>query len=62
MKGSGSIQRADHLGNIAAECGRIPNGEILRWAMQLLSVTVQRGTHLTNRPSCDLLVDVPPQY
>ena len=31
------------LGNIAAESGRIPKGAFVRCAMQLLSVTVQRG-------------------
>ena len=31
------------LGDIAAENGRIPKGAFVRWAMQLLSVTVQRG-------------------
>ena len=33
----------NRLGDIAAESGRIPKGEFLRWAMQLLSVTVQRS-------------------
>ena len=33
----------NRLGDIAAEGGRIPKGEFVRWAMQLLSVTVQRG-------------------
>ena len=31
------------LGDIAAESGRIPKGACVHWAMQLLSVTVQRG-------------------
>ena len=30
------------LGDIAAESGRIPKGAFVRWAMQLLSVTVQQ--------------------
>ena len=33
---------AERLGDIAAESGRIPKGAFVRWAMQLLSVTVQR--------------------
>ena len=33
----------NRLGDIAAESGRIPKGAFVRWAMQLLSVTVQRG-------------------
>ena len=32
----------NRLGDIAAESGRIPKGALVRWAMQLLSVTVQR--------------------
>ena len=31
------------LGDSAAESGRVPKGIFVRWAMQLLSVTVQRG-------------------
>ena len=31
------------LGDIAAESGRIPQGAFVRWAMQLLSVAVERG-------------------
>ena len=31
------------LGDIAAESGGIPKAAFVRWAMQLLSVTVQRG-------------------
>ena len=34
---------ATRLGAIAAESGRIPKGAAVRWAMQLLSVTSQRG-------------------
>ena len=34
---------AERLGDIAAESGRIPKGAFVRWAMQLLSVKVQRG-------------------
>ena len=33
----------NRLRDNAAESGRIPNGAFVRWAMQLLSVTVQRG-------------------
>ena len=33
----------NRLGDIAAESGRIPKGAFVRWAMQLLSATVQRG-------------------
>ena len=33
----------NRIGDIAAESGRIPKGAFVRWAMQLLSVTVQRG-------------------
>ena len=31
------------LGDIAGESGRMPKGACVCWAMQLLSVTVQRG-------------------
>ena len=34
-----------NLGDIAAESGRISKGAFVRWAMQLLSVTVQRGNY-----------------
>ena len=34
----------NRLGHIAAESGRIPKGALVRWAMQLLLVTVQRGS------------------
>ena len=33
----------NRLGDIAAESGRIPKGAFVPWAMQLLSVTEQRG-------------------
>ena len=33
----------NRLGDIAAESGRFPKDEFVRWTMQLLSVTVQRG-------------------
>ena len=33
----------NRLGDIAAESGRHAKGVIVRWAMQLLSVTMQRG-------------------
>ena len=33
----------NRLGDIAAETGRIPKGALVCWAMQLLSVPVQRG-------------------
>ena len=33
----------NHLGDMAAETRRFPKGAFVRWAMQLLSVTVQRG-------------------
>ena len=33
----------NRLGDIAAERGHIPKGTSVRWAMRLLSVTVQRG-------------------
>lgn len=32
-----------HLGDIVAASGRIPEGVLVRWAMLLLSVTLQRG-------------------
>ena len=37
------VKFVNRLGDIAAESGRIPKGAFVRWAMQLLSVTVQRG-------------------
>ena len=41
--GKEAVTFVNHLGDIAAESGRIPKGAFVRWAMQLLSVTVQRG-------------------
>ena len=38
-----AVKFVNRLGNIAAESGRIPKGAFVRLAMQLLSVTVQRG-------------------
>ena len=37
------LKFVNRLGDIAAESGRIPKGAFVRWAVQLLSVTVQRG-------------------
>ena len=37
------VRFANRLGNIACWIGRIPKGAFVRWAMQLLSETVQRG-------------------
>ena len=41
--GKEAVRFVSRLGDIAAESGRIPKGEFVRWAIQLLSVTVQRG-------------------
>ena len=41
--GKEAVKFVDRLGDIAAKGGRIPTGAFVRWAMQLLSVTVQRG-------------------
>ena len=41
--GKEAVKFMNRLGDIAAESGRIPNGAFVRWAMQMLSVTVQRG-------------------
>ena len=41
--GKEAVKFVNRLGDIAAESGRIPKGAIVRWAMHLLSVTVQRG-------------------
>ena len=43
--GKEAVKFVNRLGDIAAESGRIPKGALIfvRWAMQLLSVTVQRG-------------------
>ena len=37
------VKFVNRLGVIASGIGRIPKGAFMRWAMQLLSVTVQRG-------------------
>ena len=41
--GKEAVKFVNRLGDIAAESGCIPKGAFVRWAMQLLSVTVQRG-------------------
>ena len=41
--GKEAVNFVNRLGDIAAESGRIPKGAFVRWAMQLLSVSVQRG-------------------
>ena len=41
--GKEAVKFVNRLGDIAAESGRIPKGAFVRWTMQLLSVTVQRG-------------------
>ena len=41
--GKEAVKFVNRLGDIAAESGRIPKGAFVRLAMQLLSVTVQRG-------------------
>ena len=41
--GKEAVRFVSRLGDIAAEIGRIPKGALVRWAMQLLSVTVQTG-------------------
>ena len=38
-----AVKFVNRVGDIAAESGRMHKGEFVRWAMQLLSVTVQRG-------------------
>ena len=40
--GKKAVKFVKRLGDIAAESGRIPKGAFVRWAMQLLSVTVQQ--------------------
>ena len=40
--GKEAVQFMNRLGHIAAESGRIPKGAFGRWAMQLLSVKVQK--------------------
>ena len=41
--GKEAVKFVNRLGDIAAESGHIPKGAFVRWAMQLLSVTVQWG-------------------
>ena len=41
--GKEAVKFVNRLGDIAAESGRIPKGAFVRGAMQLLSVTMQRG-------------------
>ena len=41
--GKEAVKFVNRLGDIAAESGRISKDAFVRWAMQLLSVTVQRG-------------------
>ena len=41
--GKEAVKFVNRLGDIAAESGRIPQGAFVRWAMRLLSVTVQWG-------------------
>ena len=41
--GKQAVKFVNRLGAIAAESGRVPKGALVRWAMQLLSVMVQRG-------------------
>ena len=41
--GKEAVPCANRPGGIAAESGRIPKGAFVGWAMQLLSVTVQKG-------------------
>ena len=43
VNGPGGSGHPESPGDVAAESGRIPQGTIVCWAMQLLSVTVQRG-------------------
>ena len=38
-----AVKFVTRLGDIAVESGRIPKGAFVHWAVQLLSVTVQRG-------------------
>ena len=49
--GKQAVKFVNRLGDIAAESGRIPKGAFVRWAMQLPSVTVQRGSVEINRRS-----------
>ena len=41
--GKQALKFMNRVGDISAESGRIPKGAFVRWAMQLLSVTVQQG-------------------
>ena len=41
--GKETVKCVNRLGDIAVESGRIPKCTFVRWAMQLLSVMVQRG-------------------
>ena len=41
--GKEAVKFVNRLEDIAAESGRIPKDSFVRWAMRLLSVTVQRG-------------------
>ena len=41
--GKEAVKFVNRLRDIATESGSIPKGAFVRWAMQLLSVTVQRG-------------------
>ena len=41
--GKEAVKFVNRLEDIAAESGCIPKGAFVRWTMQLLSVTVQRG-------------------
>ena len=43
VHGRGGDEVREPPWDIAAESGRIPKDTFVRWAMQLLSVTVQRG-------------------
>ena len=55
--GKEAVKFVNRLGDIAAESGRIPKGAFLRWAMQLLSVTVQRGNaEMYRRPRSGLVI------
>ena len=47
--GKEAVKFVNRLGDIAAESGRISRGTFVRWAMQLLSMTVQRGNAESSR-------------
>ena len=49
--GEEAVKFVNRLGDIAAESGLIPKVAFVRWAMQLLSGTVQRGNAETFRRS-----------